>query len=371
MRLRFSCLPKSATLCSALLAYSAASAQAEDGYFNVSYNDVGITLTQVGGYGELIVAPSGMGDMGFGECIMNFSRDESGAVKEKAAVITKYSATCPESFNFTLAPGEGGLLKITFTEGGALAGNTLDLFPVLQPMRDEFKVTAPKGFDILGMTIGMTRAEIEAKLDAEGFAKHDGESNVREYTNGSKQAYEVWTKGSSELIEGKPEDVIGITFSSVAADAGPELVEALSREWDIPASAKLSVANLKKSLEEKHGPAGSIGDARFYDRKGEVKPEAYQPVCDESIHLQAVEIARQMPGKGLLDMVSAACGAKVEVTVMESYEVPGQASKLMVGLLKGDVAYEGFWNSWSAGEEKALAERYELNAGMVGEAPKL
>src|SRR5690606_27038356 len=91
-------------------------AMAEDGYYNVSYNDIGLTLTQIGGYGELIVAPDGAADLGFGECIMNFTRDETGAVKEKASVITKYSANCPESFDFTMAPAEGGLYKITFTE---------------------------------------------------------------------------------------------------------------------------------------------------------------------------------------------------------------------------------------------------------------
>lgn len=371
LRLRFHSLSKSSALCAALLACSGAAARAEDGYFNVSYNDLGITLTQVGGYGELIVAPNGMGDMGYGECVMNFSRDEAGGLKEKAAVVTKYSATCPESFAFSVAPGEGGLYKINFTEGGALAGQSFDLYPVLQPMRDAFKVTAPKGFDILGMTVGMTRDEMEGLLEAEGFAKSEGDSEVKEFTNGAKQAFEVWTKGASDLIDGRPEDVIGITYSAVSEGAGPEVAEAVSREWDIPKSAKLSVANLKKSLEEKHGPSSSIGDARYYDRQGEPKPEAFQLVCDETMHLQSVEVARQMPGTGYLDTVSAACGAKVDIMVMESFDVPGQASKLLVALLKGDVVYEGFWNSWSAAEGKALAERFEMNASMVGEGPKL
>ncbi|MDQ2066266.1 hypothetical protein Q9295_07770 [Xinfangfangia sp. CPCC 101601] len=371
MRLRFSSLPKSTALCAAILACSTSGALANDGYFNVSYNDIGITLTQIGGYGEVTVAPNGFADMAFGECLMNFTRDETGAVKDKAAVITKYSANCPESMNFSVAPGEDGLYKITFTEGGALAGNSFDLFPVLQPMRDEFKVAAPKGFDILGMTVGMTRAEMEEKLQAEGFAKSEDESSVKEYTNGMTQAYDVWTKGASEVVEGKPEDIIGITYSTLGENAGAEVAEALSRSWDIPKSAKLSVANLKKSLDEKHGPASSVGEARFYDRQGTVDSSAYQLVCDPAIHLQSVEVAREMPGTGYLDSVSAACGAKVDVMVIESYDVPGQAAKLLIALLKGDVAYEGFWNSWSAGEAKALAERYEMNASMVGEGPKL
>jgi len=353
-----------------LLSTTAAMAE-HDGFYNVSYNDIGFSLTQIGGHGELIVEPQGFGKMGFGRCIVNFSRDESGAVKDMSPVAQQNSATCPESLAFSVAPGEKGLYKIAFSEGGSLAGKDFDLFPVLQPMRDEFRPATPKGFDVLGMTIGQTRPEIEAMLTEKGFSRDETHSDKAEYTTGASRAYDVWIKGTDTRTN-RPEDIISVTYTSLEpGNAAPERVALLSRHWNVPADAKLSIVNLKKSLEDKHGKTTSGFDARIYDHAGALAPQAFQPVCDPEIHLQSVTLEFRSISMNGSEQLSTACGAKVDVMAIESYETPGAAGMLTVTLLKGDVAYEEFWNSWSAAEEKALAERFELQSGMTGSAPAL
>ena len=359
-----------ATAGAILLSTTAAMAE-HDGFYNVSYNDIGFSLTQIGGHGELIVEPQGFGKMGFGRCIVNFSRDENGAVKDMSPVAQQNSATCPESLVFSVAPGEKGMYKITFTEGGPLAGKDFDLFPVLQPMREEFRPVAPKGFDVLGLTIGQTRAEVEAALTEKGFARHEGGSSKAEYTSGASRSYDLWTKGTDPNTD-RPEDNISLTYTTVIpGDDAPERVALLSRQWNVQPEAKLSMVNLNKSLEEKHGKTTSGFDARIYDRAGELVPKAFQPVCDPAIHLQAVSLDYRAIAMQNSEQLSTACGAKVDIMTIESFETPGAAGMLKVTLVKGDVAYEDFWKTWSAAEEKELAERFELQSGMTGSAPAL
>lgn len=362
---------KSALSVAAMLLTSATAFAAEnDGFYNVSYQDIGFSLTQIGGFGELKIDVSGFGNMGYGSCLINFSRDDAGAIKDMAPIATVNSATCPEAVKFSIAPADKGLYKLTFTEGTPLAGETFDLFPVLQPMQDRFKVTTPAGFDVLGMSPGQSRAELEAMLAEKGFTKNDQWSETQSYTNGTARALDVWQKGTSDAAPDTPEDIINITYSAVA-EGEPETALLIGRRWYIPKSAGLSTTNLKKSLNDKHGATTSGFEARHYNHAGELQPKSFQPVCESDIHLQGVELSSNTIGMSDLVNISAACGALVDIAMNESYEVPGAASQLHVKLAKGDLAYEDFWKSWAPEEAKGLEERYKLQANMTASTPNL
>jgi hypothetical protein len=362
----------SAALIGAILSTSVIASANDDGFFNVNYNDIGFELTQIGGYGELVIKPDGFGKMSYGTCTVNFMRGADGAVAEKTGVIQGSSAKCPDSVAFNVEPGANGMYKIRFSEGGDLAGKDFDLFPVLRPMSDEFKVTAPKGFDILGTTIGMSPAEINSSLSADGYALVDGYTKKSEYTDGTVRVQELWGKGSEGPSYQGPDDSIAVTYSSVmAGQEDSAQVEALGRKWNIPASANLSAANLKKSLAEKHGVVTSQFDGRFYNTAGELQPAAFQAVCSKEVHLQSVTTQLSFPGSSEENSVNAGCGASVEILVIESYETKGLASMMQVKLNKGDVAYGAFWNSWSKKEEAELKKRYDIQIGMNATAPKL
>lgn len=341
-----------------------------DGFYNVSYNDLGIELTQIGAYGELTLSPSGLGDMGYGNCVVNFTRDESGAPKDYAAIVQQHSANCPEQIKFSIAPAADGLYSISFTEGGDLAGQTLDIFPVLQPMQESFKVTAPQGFDILGMTIGQSRAEIEAILKDKGYARLEGYTEKNEYQNGASQVLEIWGKGQHKDIPERPADEISLTYTSVF-EGDEEKIEYLGRHWSLSAADNMPLATLKKSLEDKHGAPGIVGEHRYYDRAGNLAAQAFQPVCDKNIHLQSVNSSSNRIGMSDSVKFSPACGASVQVMTSEDYSAPGRAEFMDVKLQKADIAYEAFWNTWSRGEEASLKERYDLQANMTGAAPEL
>lgn len=353
-----------------LIAVNTASAN-DDGFFNVTYNDIGFQLTQLGGFGELIITPQGFGGMAYGNCTVNYKRAADGSISEMTPVVQGSSAKCPEELSFTVAPSAKGIYKINFSKGGALAGKDFDLFPVLRPMSDEYKVTSPKGFDILGMTIGMKRSEIHSALKADGYSLLEGYDNTTEYQDGTIRIQEVWSKGIDPNVDG-PEDAIGITYSSVNKDQEDDaLVEVLARNWSIPESANLSVANLNKSLADKHGTTTSQFEKRYYNRAGELQPDAFQPVCADDVHLQQVSTLIRMPGMSEELSVTPSCGASVDIMVLDSYATKGLASKLFIKLIKGDVAYTSFWDTWSKQEADALQKRYEIQAGMNSTAPKL
>lgn len=362
-------LATAALLSAASILPTVASAN-DDGFYNVNYNNIGFELTQVGGYGELIVKPQGFGQMGYGACTVNFTRAADGSVDKMAHVIQSSSATCPEELAFSVSPGAKGMYKIAFSKGGSLTGESFELFPVLRPMADEFKVTSPKGFDILGATVGMTKADLQALMKSEGYSASEGHTQTSEYTNGTVRIQEMWMKG--EVTNGRAEDTISVTYTTVPKDdADSALVETLGRKWNIPASANLSAANLKKSLADKHGAVTSQFEARHYDRAGNLKPDAFQPVCADDIHLQTVSSYISFPGSGEEISFSPSCGATVDIMVVESFEVKGLASMLQITLKKADVAYAAFWNSWSKNEAEELKKRYEIQVGMNSTAPKL
>lgn len=347
-------------------------AAADDGYFNVTYDDIGLSLTQMGGYGELVVSPQGFGSMSYGTCTINYTRDESGAIKEMAPVVQGNSAKCPEELRFSLAPGDDGFYKITFEAGGDLTGKTLDLFPVLRPMSDALRVATPAGFDILGLTIGQTRAEAEAILEAKGYKKVEDYTGITKYEGGFSKSSELWGKGEYVHDADRPTDEIALTYTPLPdAGGGEEKVELLARTWNIPAADNLSLAALKKSLNDKHGATTSGFESRFYDFSGALQPQAFQYVCSDKVHLQQVVSRYSFHGMSGDLALSPACGAKVDIMTTEDYDAPGRASLLKIILEKGDVAYEGFWQTWSKTEAEALKQRYELQANMSGAAPEL
>lgn len=343
-----------------------------DGFYNVSYNDIGIELTQLGGYGELIIKPQGFKTMSYGTCTVNYTRDASGAVAEMATLVQGSSAKCPEKVAFSVTPGQKGMFELTFTEGGDLKGSTFQLFPVLRPRSEVPAIATPKGFDILGLTIGQSRAELEKTLATEGYARVEDYHATDEFTNGLTQVYDVWGRGEPVLAHLKAADQIAVTYSTTPKGAeDTAVIEALARKWSIPASENISVAVLRKSLDDKHGVTTSGFESRYYTPEGELAPKAFQPVCSEEIHLQSVRVSLRLIGGSEELSVSPACGAGVDVMVIESSSVAGLASHLEVKLLKADVAYDGFWKSWSEGETAELKRRYELQVGMTGAAPKL
>ncbi|RRH73541.1 hypothetical protein [Falsigemmobacter faecalis] len=367
---------KTTALTAVLLSTAATGFAGTDGYHTVNgYSDaqgqLGFDLTQIGGYGELTVAVQGFGGMGYGKCVVAFRRADDGVIAETAAVQQQSSATCPAEIAFTSKPADKGMLEVTFTEGGALKGHSYELFTVLRPYADSDAVTAPKNFDVLGMTIGEDRAVIEGKLKAEGFAKDEGDSNTLSYRDGSTRALEMWTKGRSERLD-RAEDTIFITWTSqMAGIEAPEKVAFIGREWNIPESANLAINVLDKSLADKHGE-GSMKGVIFYDRAGALVSTAYSEVCDEAIHLQAVAVPYSSHGmRSDGEQMQIACGAGVRIYTNEDFNVPGRAGSMKVELRKGDVAYADFWNTWSPAEAKRLQEAYELQKGMVGAAPKL
>lgn len=365
------------TALSAVLLGSASQAFANtDGFHTVNgYRDaqgqVGFELTQIGGYGELIVDVQGFGGMAFGKCVLAFKRAADGSIEDATPVQQQSAASCPSEIAFTSKPGENGMLSVTFTEGGPLKGNTYDLFTVLRPFTEADAVTAPKGFDILGMTIGEERPAIEAKLTAEGFARLEGHSDTLSYRDGSTRALEIWGKGTA-AVGNKPEDYLYITWTSkLEGDQEPEKVAFLGREWSVPASANLAIAVLDKSLAEKHGQGAMKGHI-YYDRTGTADPKAYGDVCDEKIHLQGVSVPYGSIGmRSDGETLKIACGASVIIYTGEDFQAPGRASLMKVELRKGDVAYADFWKTWSPAEAKRLQEAYELQKGMTGAAPKL
>ena len=361
-------LSLTAGLTAALLSSSAVLAQ-EEGFFTVNYKDIGFDLTQLGGYGELVVRPEGFGSMGFGECVVNFSLDETGAVKERGPVLQRNSATCPKNIEWELRTGQDGMYKIKFFEGSNLTGAEFDLFPVLQPWQEEWATKMPEGYDILGIAPGETRADTEAKLAAEGYEISEADSNTRKFEGGHEQSYVVYGKGERDYTG--YEDQIAITYSTkIAGSDAPERSILLARRWNIPASAKLSIATLMKSLSDKYGQGGEVNNAVFYDTAGKVVPNAWELSCDKGRYLQQVQHELLFANSNDFVSTRIGCGAAVKVYSSESFDNPGLASALHLTLASPDAAYQDFWQSWSVGEAAQLKERFELQANSA-EAPKL
>lgn len=362
-------LTLTAGLTAALLSSGAVMAQ-DDGFFNVNYNNIGFDLTQVGGYGELIVRPQGFGDLAYGECIVNFSRDESGAVKERLNVIQRQSANCPKELDWTLSPGEKGFYKITFTKGGALEGETFELFPVLQPLKPEWAAKTPEGYDILGIAPGATREEIEAKLEAEGYEFDEDLSEINKYEGGFTSQSAVYVKGKTNSYT--IEDQISVTYSAKAEgsdDAERSVV--VARKWVIPAEAKISTAALQQSLQDKYGQGNKVEYSVFYDTEGKVVPGAYEMQCNPDVHQQSTPYPLNFSGSSDSVETRIGCGAVLKSMTSESFDTAGLANLLMLTLVSHEVGHESFWNVWSHGKAAELQERFEVQAGMGSEAPKL
>ena len=356
-----------------MLAGTAAHA-APDGYYNVVMNSssggLGIELVQLGEHGELTLDIAGFSKMGYGKCIVNFTRDEAGQPKDYAPVIQQNAATCPETITFTLEDGTDGMPVIKFTEGGSLKGESSNIFPVLLPYKPEFAPKHPQNFNILGMTNGQTRAEVEKTLEAEGYKLNESWSGDLSY-EGFTRALAVYSKYDAQ---NDPKDSIGITYTA-KYDGGPEeRAITIQRKWILTAEDNISVNTLRKSLGEKHGigNADSPFNAYHFDREGNWKEGASRPICDDKIHLQPVSVPTQIVGSSSDgEAMPIACGVELGVSIFEDYSSPGRAEMLTMTLKSPEVAYEDFWLTWSRGEATALKARYDSQMGMAGNAPKL
>jgi len=140
------------------------------------------------------------------------------------------------------------------------------LHEVDRPLGHWERATLPDNFDILGVSLGMTRAEIEKNLiEGRGFLVVSQNSNFRLH----KTNWIAETVTYRRSAENGPEDEVIVAYSTRYHDEPKEQDHAIvvRREANLRRDSNLTLDVLRQALTRKYG-APTEGDNRRYGRDG-------------------------------------------------------------------------------------------------------
>jgi hypothetical protein len=360
----------SAIVVAACSASGHANAGGVDGYWSGGYLDgvggqIQLELTIINGFGELTYNASNWGELGFAICSYVFAVEA-----DQPLQLTRNSAAgtgdCVEQPSASLSRTLPDLLVLSLGNP-EFALETAELSGFLRPL-DPAEAHGPiPGFDIVGVSPGMTFDEIEQLLLEKDFVFQESNSQAIAY-EGFTIEQKAWGRGADQ--NGSPTDWIFATFTA-KKDWMPEelpIATNVGREWLIPESEAISGATMVDTLAKKYGQSSNdINEDRLFDRSGQLLSGAFN--CPESVHQPIISnyALRSEVGQ---EEVQVSCGGVVRAFVGTDMST-GRANLLKLRLTDPDPVWQDFWSTWSHTEGARIKGVFDGVTGATGSSPEL
>ncbi|MEL6575486.1 MAG: hypothetical protein AAFQ81_06295 [Pseudomonadota bacterium] len=230
---------------------------------------VKVRASIVSGLGELTLEASGRTFKGTLRCryLLTLEDDQ---ITETLRRENLSSADCPNDLDPALADAGSGTLALSFAGEDMPALEPAKLFRRIGPVPPLRRAILPEGLDVLGASLGATRAAVEAILiDERGYAPQD--DRLRRVEDEGYVAEIVHYGRKPEFEDANvADDLVVIAYEGAADAAGAALPEAravsIRRRWVTHPEAGITLEALSSAVDAKYG-AGEI--TRFYDRMGE------------------------------------------------------------------------------------------------------
>ncbi|MDF2142926.1 hypothetical protein [Paenirhodobacter sp. CAU 1674] len=360
----------SSTLCALAEGYAPDDSEGvwTGGYQQTSGNSIKLDLTQIGDLGQLNISFHAWSPVqGNARCQYVF-RTQPGQ-PSKALINGSYgdAPECPADFSFTLLRAGANAMRMEFQGGGFLT--KAEMQASLRPLRAADARAPVEGLDILGLTPGMLRADVERALDAEGYDLGREEIGGTRGVGWKAEALTAQRRNAPD--DGR--DRIGVQFTpAFDSEDTPQRLALVTRSWDIAPSENLSEITLRQALTEKYGQALNNGNEWLFDRRGQnLTTYKMRDTSCASNSLQTLPVRVAVPGWANDSFsVNLACGPVVTGRV-SSDSRSGRAERLLLVLYDPDIAWDSFWKIWSRDEIRRIETLYDGVSSATGAAPKL
>lgn len=329
------------------------------------------TFTSIGGVGSLKFETRGWEEFGFGTCEYVFEMDGGAHRDIYLNTASNRNANCPDRFPFEVARSGDDTLQ--FTPGPEAAAqskiDTLELRAGVRPWRPEDARAGVDAIDILGMTPAMERTEIENILEEAGF-EHLESGTIELTGNGYTQNIDFY--GRSPREDGWSTDIISIPWTADKSwDENTPVAMTITRDWSIPEDAKLSIATLKASLQEKYGIDGTYpNQIVVYGRDGGRLQDGSCPKGSLQAYPYRAPSTTYDRFNAQQQELSPYCGPSVGIST-NADRATGRATELHITVTDPDEVWKNFWATWSHGEAQRLQDLHDSIAGLRGTGPEL
>lgn len=329
------------------------------------------TFTSIGSVGSLRFESRGWEDFGRGTCEYVFEMDGGAHRDIYLNTASNRNANCPDSFPFEVVRSGDDTLQ--FTPGSEAAAHsqidTLELHAGVRPWRPEDARAGVDPIDILGIKPAMEQLEIENILTEAGF-EHLENGTIVLAGDGYTQSIDFY--GRSPREDGWSTDIISIPWTAKKSwDESTPVAMTITRDWSIPEDAKLSIATLKASLQEKYGIDGTYpNQGVVYGRDGGRLQDGGCPKGSLQAYPYRAPSTTYDRFSAQQRELSPYCGPSVGIST-NADRATGRATELHVTVTDPDEVWKNFWATWSHSEAQRLQELHDSIAGLRGTGPEL
>lgn len=334
------------------------------------------------GRGQVALAPEFIDDMvkvevdfrnwaqdGFGKCVFYGRVDGAGTgtlILNTGAGGTR--PDCPR--NATLQANRSSLGSITVTIDGFATippTQSFELNEVIRPIDPSEYAMMNPNFDILGVTLGQTRAEIEANLIGGRGYLHDFERDRTFQTA-------LWTAQDVTYRKGEPGetlDQIIVSYAAETADADEMQSQAVivHRAVEYGGAEQLLGDTLRGALDRKYGPSvdSANDNSRFYDRQGQNIPRRGDSAifCEPGTR----QDVQYQNGRGNGRLASH-CGTSLEVAIRDDFQT-GLVRSYFLTLWGVDWLNNDFWDRLAFQRREEFTNFLVAVEGATDEGPDL
>ena len=316
---------------------------------------------------QVIVNFNGWKGIGFGQCVYYGRLDGSGAASlllSEGKSANTWEAVCTKSSAARLK--RLSLDKIEFTMDGiaGLAPGAIELSEALRALAPEEMPVLPEGADILGLTIGMDRADAEAILNERGYAEDARQTRGMQGASWSA-AFVTYAKPP---VDGqRSSDAVTLSYTAVPEDGSnmpPERVMALQRNVEVDVSEGLQPEVIRKALSDKYGPVEGDGGPRYFDRSGQMAD--FGTWCGTGT-MQGFPWATAYRSGGTN---SPYCGTEVSTGFNIDIST-GLVRSYHISIISTGIAANDFWYRIRGGIGQEIDTFLAANAGDGAKAPDL
>lgn len=334
------------------------------------------------GRGQVALSPEFVDDMikvevdfrnwaqnGYGKCIFYGRVNDAGT----ADLILNTGAggtrpDCPRNTTLQAERTSPGTVTATITGFSTIPpSQSFELNEVIRPIDPSEYAAMNPSFDILGATLGQTRAEIEANLISERGYLHDFKEDQTFQTALWTATDVTYRKGdrSSSL------DRIVVSYSAETADADPMQAEAVMvhRAVEFGEGEQLLGDTLRGALDRKYGPSleGANDNARMYDRQGQNIPRRGDTAIFCEPGTRQVVQYQNSRGQGNLQ---SHCGTILEVAIRDDFQT-GLVRQYYLTLQGVDWLNNDFWDRLAFQRREEFSKFLAAVEGASNEGPEL
>lgn len=339
------------------------------GGYRQGSSQINVELRVLGSIGQLEVKAKKWNPINYGTCEYVFEA-KNGSIEEifiNSAISNM--ETCPQQVSLSISRVEPDVINLVLNSYLIEGVPEINLSAGLRPIGETDRRSGVNNLDILGISTGMSRNEVETILAEKEFAQMEDETRTG---SGTGFKSEVVFYGRQKDEDGEFQDIITVAYSADFDDHSQDVKSVIvSRFWSIPDSAKLSVATLREALLEKHGAPASRYDDWKYKRDGSniLDGQRDREVCPAG-SVQEMPYIIYGPNQTSRASISPYCGPIIDVGINEDYNT-GRAKGLKISIVDPDTVWSDFWTTWSVDERLELEQKFEAIAGSTGSAPEL